>query len=232
MTEDRDDKISRLYQQMDKASPSALLDARIKKAAHQQVHRSRGIQPLRWLSAAALIVLSVGVVLRVMQEVPVKNDLDETGLSIESMQDEASLPVPRQSTPQIKQEVLREKAVKPAEKRQSAPAAVQSMSALKSADYAEQALKKYSKDDLVEEQDLEDEIRQSAADSVTVPVLKEKMFSVENWCGQPDLESEKSQQVWLARIAQLNQEKRAEQAQCLEQLMLSIFAGTSIKPGE
>ena len=230
MTEDSDDKITRLYQGMAKASPSALLDARIKKMAHQQMHRGRGIQPLRWLSAAALIVLSVGVVLRVVQEVPVKNDLDEIGVSLEPMKDEAEMSMPMPSTLQSKQDSLTGELVAPAEKRQSMPAVIKDVAPRKHADYAEESLQRLKKDAL---QQHDAEILQKAPDAMTGPVLKEKTISVENWCGQADLKSEQNKQIWLERVAQLKQENQAGQAECLEQLMLSVFADDLlVKPGD
>jgi len=77
MNPDNDEKISRLYQQIDKAAPSELLDARIRQAARQQVPGKRKSHLLGWLSTAALLVISVGLVLRVMQEAPVEQDFSQ-----------------------------------------------------------------------------------------------------------------------------------------------------------
>jgi len=77
MNPENDEKISRLYQQIDKEQPSELLDARIRQAAREQAPGKRKSHLLGWLSTAALLVISIGLVLRVMQEAPVEPDFSQ-----------------------------------------------------------------------------------------------------------------------------------------------------------
>ncbi|MCB1735114.1 MAG: hypothetical protein H6981_00810 [Gammaproteobacteria bacterium] len=63
---EHDERISRLYHTRDGASPSALSDAFVKRAAHAAVKPKR--PALRWaapLAMAATVLLSLGVLLRV-----------------------------------------------------------------------------------------------------------------------------------------------------------------------
>lgn len=95
MNPENDEKISGLYQQIEKEQPSELLDARIRQAARKHAPVKSKSKMIGWLSTAALLVLSVGLVLRVMQEAPVTQDFVEQS----DISQQPSIPAPTASKP-------------------------------------------------------------------------------------------------------------------------------------
>lgn len=72
-----DERISRLYSMGEKPQPSAHLDNEILEAAHKAVRRPRLSLFWRLSATAAVLVLSIGVILRTLETVPVEEDFLE-----------------------------------------------------------------------------------------------------------------------------------------------------------
>jgi len=82
MDKNTNDKITRLYEQLPQSEPSEFVDARIKKQAgsalkHPLINR---INNKIWLSTAAAIVLSVGLVTTLYKQEDVENIIQSEGL--------------------------------------------------------------------------------------------------------------------------------------------------------
>ena len=226
MTEDSDNRVEQLYQKLHKQEPSTILDARIKHAARQPLKRKSGIMTLRWLSAAALLVLSVGVVLRVVQETPVKQDLDEASVQMEMPErsdmptvDEMQATAPAALAPKA---LSREKSGLSL----SEPQRMQEkeFSATKS-QVAEDAIPAKAKKERVE-QEQSIEYKSTVAESVSGYLMDQPLLDTGNWCGQADLAQQHDRQVWLNRISRLKMENRLAEAQCVELLMVRYFSNS------
>lgn len=215
----QDDKITGLYEKMPKASPSEMLDARIRQQARRQLKTGRNYS-LRWLSVAALMVLSVGVVLRIIDEVPVEQSLEESLEIMEmDMDQEMDAAAIMKEEGTVEDEKIK-KAAKPLTdaapvarmKRQQIPAAVESAvmapiapirmePELSGAIQAESAM-------------------ESSSDSLTTD---EKLYRPENYCGMEQLRGAVDKQVLEAIIQKLLNENRLQQAECVEKLMNQNF---------
>jgi len=213
MNNPQDDKIAELYQKIPKASPSEMLDARIRQEARRQLETGRN-HSLRWLSVAALIVLSVGVVLRVIDEVPVQQSLEES-LDILDMNTEMDMDATA---------VMKEEGIVEDEKMKKAAEAV-----MDAAPVARMKLQ---------------QMPATAEPAAIVPIAPEivpklapepkfsgaiqtesvgNLFLPENYCGMEQLRGAVDKQVLEAIIQKLLNENRLQQAECVKKLMNQNF---------
>jgi hypothetical protein len=213
MNNPQDDKIAGLYQKIPKASPSEMLDARIRQQARRQLKTGRH-HSLRWLSVAALIVLSVGVVLRIIDEVPVQPSLEDS-LDIMEM-DAAAIIKEEAATADDKMK----KAAKPV--MDAAPAArmkLQQMPAV-----AEPAaiapMAPIAPAATISGASQAESVMESRSDSLT---FTDNLFLPENYCGMEKLRGAVDKQVLEAIIKKLLNENRLQQAECVKKLMNQNF---------
>jgi len=226
MNNPQDDRIAELYQEIPKARPSEILDARIRQEARKQLKTGKS-HSLRWLSVAALMVLSVGVVLRIIEEVPVEQSLEE---SLEIMDMEAGAVLKEEGQAAIRADafgVEDEKMKKAAEplmdaapvarmKRQQMPAAVEPAATARKAPTAPTA----PTAPIAPEPGFSGAIQ---AESVDV------LFLPENYCGMEQLRGVVDKQVLEAIFQKLLDENRLQQAECLKKLMNKNFKTTESK---
>jgi len=218
MNNPQDDKITELYHKTPKARPSEILDARIRQEARRQLRQGRSSGSYRWLSVAALVVLSVGVVLRIIDEVPVEQSLQDN-LEIMEMDaapvlKEESKAVIRADAIEIQAEKLK-KVEKPAMsaapvarmKLQKMPEAVESATPVSDPEFsgASQA-----------EHDME-----RLSDSLAP---QEQQFLPENYCGMEQLRGITDKQLLQEILEKLLSENKLQQAECLKKLMNQVLA--------
>lgn len=198
MTDEFEEKISRLYKKIPHEQPSHILDARIKKLARKHVPDRpayRKSHQWQWLSAVAVMVLSVGVVLNVVRyEMPetVTESVVQQPADKVIAQPEAARRAPALSSP-------------PAAKR------MHELQPLMQSDEIQM--------DLAEKTFIRDK-QQNMAES---ELKSEVAGSVPQWCGQTDLADISDKTVWLQRIEQLRAQGDEQVADCLELLMKSVF---------
>ena len=220
MTDPMDEKIKQLYQSMEKDSPSEILDARIKKAARRQVGKSGYQLTMRWVSVAALLVLSVGVVLRVIQESPIDKpleiQLEESAIEALPQADQdmpQQLPQKRQKAKVIEMEAAAPELTTPQSSLPASPRAVApSLGGMAEfSDQADEAAPAVMSKQFMQERKLE--LKQS----------QPELFTKEQWCGQSDLEGIEDKQVWLKRLSELQAQDKLLQAECLKQFIAELF---------
>ncbi|NNJ92216.1 MAG: hypothetical protein HKP55_11110 [Gammaproteobacteria bacterium] len=210
MNNPQDDKIAELYQKIPKARPSEILDARIRQEARRQPRQGRSLTPYRWFSVAALIVLSVGVVLRIIDEVPVEQSLQE---NLELMEMDAAPVIKEESKAVMRadgvtvQAEKMKKAAQPAAplarmKVQQVPAPVESSTVASKPEFTGTSQAEY---------DME-----SLSDTLA---RKEAQFLPENYCGMEQLRGVTDKQLLQEVLDQLLSEKQLQQAECLKKLM-------------
>jgi hypothetical protein len=216
MSNAEDNKVSELYQRIPKAEPSQILDERIKQQARRQLRQGKPITSYRWLSVAALIVLSVGVVLRIIDEVPVEQSLEEN-LEIMEMDAAPVKPVMKEESKAVIRAdgvaVQAEKMKKAAQpvmnaapvarmKVQQIPVPVESATVAAEPEVSGASQAEY---------DLE-----SLSDSIA---RKEQQFLPENYCGMEELRGVKDIKILQEILDKLLSENRLQQAECLKKLM-------------
>ena len=218
MNNPQDDKISGLYHKISKARPSQMLDARIRQEARRQLRQGRSPGSYRWLSVAALLVLSVGVVLRIIDEVPVEQSLQDN-LEIMEMDaapvlKEENKAVIRADAIEIQAEKLK-KVEKPAMsaapvarmKLQKMPEAVESATLASDPEFSDASQAEYDMERL--------------SDSL---VPHEQQFLPENYCGMEQLRGVTDKQLLQEILEKLLSENKLQQAECLKKLMNQVLA--------
>ena len=234
-----DEKISALYQRIEKKLPSEMLDARIKKLARDNVDTNnksvtKSRSNLRWLSLAAVIVLSVGVILKVVQQEPVgknlsddilqqslispmpattaKDDQEVQGAVLESdlapammNEEEMSFGTVRLEKKENRQLLEKKKLKESVERKKVSKKKAQEKS---KKTYLPMAPAIMSSEPLMDETTMLD---QGKGDLMT------------NWCGQKDLIDELDKVVWQERIKQLQEANQLELVKCLQEKFLEVF---------
>jgi len=196
-----DQSINELYRKIPREQPSGMTDARIKNMARKHILPKPAfrVQNWQWLSVAAVMVLSVGVVLRVIQQEPSAPAFDEL------LEETASISVQQSSKaekPRAEKESVGTKAL-------SSP--VQGMMAPSPA-RLEKKQKFLPMEDAVSPAN-------RVAPQAEAMYQQDKDALAESPCGQHDLQEVEDRQLWQARIEQLYHQGKNDQAQCLEQLM-------------
>lgn len=210
MINESDDRLTQLYQQLEKAAPSEMLDARIKKAAHGKMRTRKQTVAVRWLSVAAVIVLSVGVVLRVVQEQPVEQDLRNKLDEVQTSESDAVFEAEKSMMDMLPEKAGMTKDKRPEQKVQQA-AVVQRNKVQKSRDVMGAMAPEIKKQELLDIQSSEMKLAKPAASAIV------------NWCGQDDLADSKDRLKWDERLELLKLENRLEQVECLQTLMQEMF---------
>ena len=233
-----DEQLSRLYKKLNRHEPSEMIDARIRKEArlhHKKLHSSSSfswISP-QWLSVAAVLVLSVALVLRVVDEVPLQKNMDQMLQPAEEFIESRSLPDDEKQRESLADRVESdmEKQLKPVEPVEpvesggaTAPiiqAEVQTAieehrkrtpisSPVSSPVHSPAKLKFYSSDQA-----------DGVPNAKTVPKAELKSVKL---CGLKDFSRESDRQQWLERIKQLRAANRIEEADCLQKAFLQEFS--------
>ena len=215
-----DEQLTNLYKKIDKAEPSSMVDARIRRTAQKAGNAERNKLFTRWVSVAAVLVLSVGVVLRVVQETPVKQDFEEQVMS--------PLPVEEAVRSEDKQEVqglneTRQKAKEQADLmemetteslRDDSPESLQSSAPRVLQKKVAPAVAAPPTDMMLEKDAIEAELAEPAK-------MGASRFSTvaEAWCGQDDLAGVEDRQQWIERMEQLKQLDMMDQVNCIQQLL-------------
>ena len=242
-----DEQLSRLYQQISKAEPSKMVDARIHRTAQQTGVAKRRSRLTRLLSVAAVLVLSVGVVLRVVEETPVKQDFEEQIMTSEPTADQ-SMSMQRQASNGLDDAMMQSekeamdgifeketKASRVITDEQSGNLQIESLSKQKPEQQPRQkSVQKKVAPAAAAPIPAPETEPQHAADAVGLSsneareaVLSESDIAVEagftalseSWCGQDDLVGVNDRQLWLARLEQLKQLKQFEKVTCIENLL-------------
>jgi hypothetical protein len=209
MNNSDDKKITELYKQIPRENPSEILDARIKLEARRQLKRGTTIRSYQWMSVAALVVLSVGVVLRVLDEAPVEQSVEENIEMLDKAvilkeeqksfirHDSDSMVVPGKMKKAIEPTVgnMASSAVKVQTPAAAAvPAATTTFSAAMKADME----------------------REIVADQMA---KQEVFYHPENMCGINELSGIDDRTTWEKAVEKLRSEKKFGQAECLQKLM-------------
>ena len=223
MNNPQDDRITELYQKIPKARPSEIMDARIRQEARRQVKHGRTIHSYRWLSVAALVVLSVGVVLRIINEVPVEQPLEE---SVDMM--DATPVLKEESRAIIKSDIgfsVQEQKVKKAAKPALGVASEPRMKAQKMTEPSTPLPSVATPSAQVSEADfstgIQSEFDQETARREMSQMQKE--YLPENFCGMEELREIEDPEQWNAVVDKLIFTKQLDQAECLKKLMLERF---------
>lgn len=209
MNNPQDDKIAELYQKIPKARPSEILDARIRQEARRQLRHGKTIHSYRWLSVAALIVLSVGVVLRIIDEVPVEQSLEE---SLEMMDAAPVLKEESKSIIRPDSNFAKKRAMDDAPKPRMK---VQQLAAPASRPLSEPVSEAEVSAGIQAEFDTE-----AVSDEMT---LMQKAYLPDNYCGMEELRKSYDAEKWKAIVNKLISENQLDQAECLKKLMQEHF---------
>jgi hypothetical protein len=233
MSDTEDKHISDLYSQMNRQQPSEMVDARIRHMARQQLDQQLAAQktPVRstshrwqWLSVAAVMVLSVGVVLRVFEQSPDVTVLDDAADSemapaLESIVKPAIMDKYRVAEPVLSVEAQKSKRSLP-----SAPVAEQAFGG--QAVMPRQKASDYESGMLVPERELsaDSAAKHNLMETLSHAEKKEQASDEALQCADEVLLASRDLQVWLERIKALRADGNEEQARCLEMLMEQVFA--------
>lgn len=234
---DNNDPVVNLYQRLPRDEPSALIDARIRKQAKIQLHSSKSRKVVRWFSTAALLMLSLGVVLRIFQETPVQDEL----MTPDRFDAEPVLMSPAQMIPE--ERVLEEK---PAarKKQQQQIEKLEKSSVINS---TRTGVIKQSPNETKTAIDLpakastrsmpevpqgflldgmagsSDASESSLNDKIQYgPEQRQKALNT-NWCGEPELANEYNRDIWEQKIKGVLAQQDTFKAACLTQLMNKRF---------
>ena len=220
-----DEQLSRLYSKLTKAEPSQMVDARIHRAAQKAGNAERKKFFTRWVSVAAVLVLSVGVVLRVVEETPVKQDLHDQIMSSESKQweqleeagkasESEAFEMPTREMPTSEMRTNKMPTNQIPKESQSEPVMLRKKVAPAAAAPNPIPNPIWQEDELPDKDVMKEE-------RVKPDMLGSSNFSTvaDAWCGQDDLAGVNERQPWIDRMEQLKQLQKIEQVRCIEQLL-------------
>jgi len=234
-----DEKISALYQKIEKKLPSEMVDARVKKLARDKVGTNnksviKSWSNLRWLSSAAVIVLSVGVILKIVQQEPVSKNLSDEiiqqslikPMPAKTVKDDASMQdslLERDFAPRVinEEEVFLES--EPLEKKETRQLFEKHKSKL-SIRRDEVVKKRFQAKPKAAELPMAPAMMSSEPLMDGATMLEQgKDDLMTNWCGQKDLIDELDKVVWQERIKQLQEANQLELLKCLQEKFLEVF---------